>query len=437
MSDHATRYVVRCTKLASEERTAYQEYASGYMNLFAGSEDDDATAPGEEVEYSVDLTPEGREAFEQASNLISLEEVFEVTIPEESDHSEEDPEAEGLREVRYHGFDQAHARGYKGQGARIGMGDTGLDRTWARRLGRLLTAERDFTGSPHGPGAGHDHGTHVLGIMHQGAPEAELVNAKILGDNGSGQSDWIAAGVRWMVQQGCTEIGLSLSAVASPDNAMGRACEYAAQQNVTVFAAAGNNGCRNGNEATRNSPANHRTTMSTGSVFAGDGSPSGFSACGTGQNGVILALAGQSVASWGLGGRDNVSKSGTSMATPYGAAMSALAGAKATRNRSQRMRAIIAACNKGNRPTNKVGHGVPHAVRYLDQLGLGKPEPPKEEPEEEPGKADVLYKSQIGAFSNESGAEQRVEEARSKGFRDAFVKEVRRNPNSGRWVEVD
>jgi subtilisin family serine protease len=73
------------------------------------------------------------------------------------------------------------------------------------------------------------------------APNAKIVNAKVLGDSGSGTGNGIASGIRWAVQQGASVLNLSLgSDQEDPDiraavlDAIGAGC--------IVVAAAGNSG---------------------------------------------------------------------------------------------------------------------------------------------------------------------------------------------------
>jgi len=113
-----------------------------------------------------------------------------------------------------------------GAGVRIGIVDTGVDLTH-EDLGGKVVAGTSCVGSDGDParctGSAQDdqgHGTHVAGIAaaikdnHVGvagvAPDAQLVVAKVLGANGSGSTDDINAGIRWVVDHGARVVNLSL-----------------------------------------------------------------------------------------------------------------------------------------------------------------------------------------------------------------------------------
>ena len=113
-----------------------------------------------------------------------------------------------------------------GAGVRIGIVDTGVDATHEDLAGKIV-ADTSCVGSNGDPakctGSGQDeqgHGTHVAGIAaasrdnHVGiagvAPDAQLVVAKVLGAAGTGTTDDINAGIRWVVDHGAKVVNLSL-----------------------------------------------------------------------------------------------------------------------------------------------------------------------------------------------------------------------------------
>jgi thermitase len=113
-----------------------------------------------------------------------------------------------------------------GAGVRIGIVDTGVDLNHEDLAGKVV-AHTSCLGSQGNPakcaGSGQDeqgHGTHVSGIAaaikdnHLGvagvAPDAQLVVAKVLGSSGSGSTEDINAGIRWVVDHGARVVNLSL-----------------------------------------------------------------------------------------------------------------------------------------------------------------------------------------------------------------------------------
>ena len=113
-----------------------------------------------------------------------------------------------------------------GAGMRIGVVDTGIDLNH-EDLARKVVAHTSCVGAAGDParcsGSAQDdqgHGTHVAGIAaawkdnHTGiagvAPDAELVVAKVLSAAGSGSTEDINAGIRWVVDNGARVVNLSL-----------------------------------------------------------------------------------------------------------------------------------------------------------------------------------------------------------------------------------
>lgn len=94
------------------------------------------------------------------------------------------------------------------------------------------------------------HGTHVAGIIAAAdnefgvvgvAPEAEIYAVKVLGDDGSGAIEWIVKGIDWAIEQKMDIISMSLgSSMGHP--ALHDAVKRAYAKNVTIIAAAGNDG---------------------------------------------------------------------------------------------------------------------------------------------------------------------------------------------------
>jgi subtilisin family serine protease len=113
-----------------------------------------------------------------------------------------------------------------GAGMRIGIVDTGIDLNHEDLAGKVVahTSCVGATGDPaRCSGSAQDdqgHGTHVAGIAAARkdnrtgiagvAPGAELVVAKVLSAAGSGSTEDINAGIRWVVDHGARVVNLSL-----------------------------------------------------------------------------------------------------------------------------------------------------------------------------------------------------------------------------------
>lgn len=74
------------------------------------------------------------------------------------------------------------------------------------------------------------------------APECELCTCAVLSKDGSGKIPYVAAGIRWAVDNAKAHIiNMSLGIPATPESKVLKdACEYAYRKGVTIVAAAGN-----------------------------------------------------------------------------------------------------------------------------------------------------------------------------------------------------
>ncbi|MBU2476680.1 S8 family serine peptidase, partial [Candidatus Micrarchaeota archaeon] len=155
--------------------------------------------------------------------------------------------------------DTAWSYGFTGQEIKIAVLDTGIDSSHEMLQGKVILAE-DFSGSGN-PTDVFGHGTHVAGIAtgttinggtYNGtAPNAVLLNGKVLNDYGIGTSATVIAGINWAVNPDgnllsddkADIINLSLGAAYSDLNdPINLALNDAIQQGIIVIAAAGNCG---------------------------------------------------------------------------------------------------------------------------------------------------------------------------------------------------
>jgi serine protease AprX len=233
--------------------------------------------------------------------------------------------------------------GFEGEGVKVAVVDTGIDAEHPDLEGRIIIAQ-DFTGTSPEAKDGNGHGTHVAStIAGSGAasggkyigvaPDAQLLVAKVLRDDGGGMTSQVMAGVDWAVQQGAHVINLSLGADGSCDgtDAMSSICDAAVAKGVVVCAAAGNAGP---GAATVGSPGCARNVITVGATNDTDKVTS-FSSRGPTKDGRVkpdVCFPGYGiVAARAKGTRMGTpvdafytSANGTSMATPHAAGAAAL-----------------------------------------------------------------------------------------------------------------
>ncbi len=209
-----------------------------------------------------------------------------------------------------------------GAGVRVAVLDTGIA-NHPDLSGRVILAQ-DFTGSPYGSTDRHGHGTHVAGTVAANANNgvgvvgvaysASLLNAKVLGDSGSGSFSSVANGIVWAADNGAKVISMSLGANLDCPGVIQDAVSYAWSRGAVIVAAAGNDGM---NDA--HTPANCANVVPVGAVNSNDGRPA-FSNYGPA---VPISAPGDVILSTSKDG-DYVAMSGTSMSTPHAAGVAAL-----------------------------------------------------------------------------------------------------------------
>ncbi|MFH9073491.1 S8 family peptidase [Streptomyces alboflavus] len=181
------------------------------------------------------------------------------------------------KSVRQVGAPKAWAAGYDGKGVRIAVLDTGVDATHPDLKGRIVGA-RNFTAAA-GTEDRVGHGTHVAstaagtgaksgGRFKGVAPGAEILNGKVLGDDGEGSDSGIIAGMEWAAAQGADVVNLSLGGpdaigVDPLEEAVNR---ISADKGVLITAAAGNKG----SPGAVDSPGSADAALTVGAVDGGD-----------------------------------------------------------------------------------------------------------------------------------------------------------------------
>lgn len=212
-----------------------------------------------------------------------------------------------------------------GSGHVIAVLDTGIDDKHIDLEGEVLD-HKDFTGS--GVEDRHGHGTHVAGIAagtgqanseYIGvAPEASLMNVKVLSDDGSGHASDAIKGIEYAVDNGADVIVMSLGVITKCDGTdpLSQAADNAVEQGVPAIIAAGNEGP---NSETITSPGCGHKVFTVGA--SGNGQVASFSSRGATSDGRIkpnVVARGVNIYAAEAGtSSDYVSKSGTSMSAPY------------------------------------------------------------------------------------------------------------------------
>ena len=150
---------------------------------------------------------------------------------------------------------QTNIKGLDGTGVRVCIVDSGIDTTHQDLSGMNLVAWRDFVNNQEQPYDDQGHGTSMAGIlvangwMEGVAPKVELVVAKALSGNGTGDDGVVADAIDWCVDQNVQIISLSLGGAPGliPFSIFGGrdssdAADDAIDQGIVVIAAAGNDG---------------------------------------------------------------------------------------------------------------------------------------------------------------------------------------------------
>ncbi len=229
----------------------------------------------------------------------------------------------------------AWARGITGKGVKVAILDTGI----ARHRDLTISGGVSFIPGSTSYNDLHSHGTHCAGIVAAKnntigvvgvAPNVNLYAVKVLGDNGSGQSSWIIAGMEWCIRNGIKVASMSLGGASAPMVAYANAVKRCQDKGVVVVIASGNSFgsnfpwvCAPANSNTPRVP--NASPVAVGSidrrkVISGTSSRGGRT---TPWNQVSCVAPGVSINSTVLNNGYGV-KSGTSMACPHVAGLAAL-----------------------------------------------------------------------------------------------------------------
>jgi len=160
------------------------------------------------------------------------------------------------------GADKVWAKGFTGEGVRVGMLDTGIFYEHPDLAGvvedyKVFTSERDvFPHDNNGHGTATasciaaqgivdwDLGVQGLVFRVKGvAPGAKIIGAKIFTEGGWGWDSWILSGLEWLVEKNVNIISYSGGGLDIPNaglDPVALAFDKASERGITCFCAAGN-----------------------------------------------------------------------------------------------------------------------------------------------------------------------------------------------------
>ena len=297
---------------------------------------------------------------------------------------------------------EAWAAGFTGEGITIAVVDTGVDLDHPDLVNNLYVNAGEISGNGidddgngyvddiHGYDfAGRDadpndvggHGTHVAGTIAAGlngfgatgvAPDATILPVRVLGDNGSGSTNAVAAGIRYAAEQGADVINLSLGGGFS--SAIQAAIDYADQLGSFIVAAAGNEGASSPGFPARFSSI-YENVLSVG-AHNNSNQIAGFSNDVGTSNSVQIDAPGVGIFSTYVGGR-YAFLSGTSMAAPQVAGVAALALSANPNLTPSELRSLLV----GGTTTAAIGSdalGIVNAATTVAYAAAGLSSPPIE-----------------------------------------------------------
>lgn len=364
-----------------EKRAEPEEISADY----AASLD---TLEGEETDLtdSLDVILKAREMTdEEVEKVRARGHIVEVFVDEDIFADEEittDARTASMADVAlYHGFVEAHAAGYRGQGRKIAVIDTGLSRAWEGRIAGRIFARRSFV-----PGESHEdhtsgHGTHVMGTVVHNAPGALYgVYKNLSTETGAGSASYGILATNQAVKDGATDINQSYGGDGNENSPASLANDAARRAGVRVNTASGN--AQRGTTALTSdarSPASSRLGCTVGSGDI-DGRLSDFSSWG---KCVDIRAVGEAQTSWAVGG-GYATMSGTSMASPVVTAAGAVCGSKGA-SADEIDKALYSSTGDTRYSPAQEGHGI------LDVEFAVKKLTPKSKPGKPPSAPEKSY----------------------------------------------
>ncbi|MFC5702668.1 PA14 domain-containing protein [Cohnella faecalis] len=218
--------------------------------------------------------------------------------------------------------DHSWANGITGDGVKIAVFDTGVaDHEDLTILGKVNYTASSTASDLNG------HGTHVAGIIAAldntigtvgAAPDVDLYSVKVLEDDGTGLYSYVIDGIDWAIDNDIDIINMSLTGTGN-SLALEEACDTAFDNGILLFAAAGNESTNSSGDDPTRYPAGYDSVIAVANGNSTDGRNSNS------NKGPHLELTAPGTAVYSTHiGNAYTSRSGTSMASPYAAAVAAL-----------------------------------------------------------------------------------------------------------------
>lgn len=260
-----------------------------------------------------------------------------------------------------------------GAGITVAVLDTGVKASHPDLRGKVARGYNAITGKPGARKDDNGHGTVLAGIIAGRldgagisglAPNARILPVKVLDADGVGDSDDIARGIIWAVDNGADVINMSFGADAS-NRVEAEAIDYARGAGVTLVAAGGNEGAK-----LVMYPAGYPGVLGVGAVDF-DNKRTSFSNQGSH---IDVAAPGQGILS-SFATRPYSWTSGTSMATAYVSAVAALAMSYSPGAGGEPLLQQIMATARDVGPAGRdpeTGAGIVDPAALLEQQGAGR-----------------------------------------------------------------
>lgn len=216
------------------------------------------------------------------------------------------------------GLDGKYTYHVDGSGVTAYIIDTGVDPNH-RDFGGRAVAGFSSVDDNNGAIDCHGHGTHVAGTIGSAtwgvAKNANLVGVRVLGCNGSGDTEQVVAGVDWVVQDASGPAVANMSLGGGADEALDLAVQNAISAGVVFAIASGNEN----QDACNVSPSRVPEAITVSATGRNDWKAmySNWGSCVD-----IFAPGSQITSTWKGGGTSTIS--GTSMACPHVAGAVAL-----------------------------------------------------------------------------------------------------------------